>query len=81
MDAKVVNDQIATLVNGWCERRELGALATILTPWLSNNGLTDGWDDLASALRTLANNRSLPDSKREFLKRLWVDVDYAVRNR
>lgn len=81
MDANAVNDQIAALVDRWCERRELGALSGILSPWLSNNGLTDGWNGLASALRTLANNQGLPESERDLLKRLWIEVDNALRNR
>jgi hypothetical protein len=81
MDAKEVNDQIASLVEAWCERRELEALGGIMPVWLSNNGLTDGWEGVAAALRTLSNNRELPDSERDLLKRLWVEVDFALRNR
>jgi hypothetical protein len=81
MDAINVNEEIALLVERWCERRDLSALAGILPAWLSNNGLTDGWADLASALRSMSGSRKLPDQEREQLKRLYVAVDYAVRNR
>jgi hypothetical protein len=81
MDAKAVNDQIAALVDDWCERRELGALCGLLPAWLANNGLTDGWAGLADALHSLAGSRQLPDAERETLKRLWAEVDYALRNR
>jgi hypothetical protein len=80
MDAKSVNEQIAALVDGWCERRELGALASMLPSWLSNNGLTDGWSNLADTLHSMAGHR-LPEPERQMLKRLWVEVDYALRNR
>jgi hypothetical protein len=80
-DNKEFNNEIRQLVDAWCERREYGALAGILTPWLANNGLTDGWEDLASALRTTANSQSLPDEERYTLKRLWVEVDTMLRNR
>jgi hypothetical protein len=81
MDAKLVNQRIQELVDSWCERRELGALASLLPAWLSNNGLTDGWDDLCSALRTLSNSHDLPDSERSALKRLWIELDAYLRNR
>jgi hypothetical protein len=80
MDAKAVNEQIAALVDGWCERRELGALAGILSTWLSNNGLTDRWQLLAADLRTLSNHRGLPNSERDLLKRIWIEVDRELRN-
>jgi hypothetical protein len=80
MSNEEFNQQITALVEAWCDRRQLGALAELLPPWLSNNGLTDGWADLASALRGLANS-GLPPDERETLKRLWIEVDMALRNR
>ena len=81
MDAKALNEQIAKIVDGWCERRELGALSGLLSPWLYNNGLTDGWEELAKALRSASNIRTLPDAERDTLKRLWVELDTVLRNR
>jgi hypothetical protein len=81
MDAKAFNEQIAAIVDGWCERRELNALANLLQPWLYNNGLTDGWEELAKALRSTANVRELPEEERHTLKRLWVELDTVLRNR
>lgn len=63
------------------QTRGTPALAALLPAWLSNNGLTDGWGELAKALRHVATLDSLPPKEREILKRLWVEVDTAVRIR
>ncbi|HEX4142398.1 MAG TPA: hypothetical protein VHY91_02520 [Pirellulales bacterium] len=81
MDAKQVNDEIRGLVDRWCERRELAALASLLPAWLYNDGLTTGWSDLAAALRSTSTYRTLPDAEREQLKRLFVVVDLTLRQR
>lgn len=83
MDAKQVNAEIAALVDRWCERRELGALASVLPAWLSNNGLTDGWEELARALRTMSHpiGSALPEAERDQLKRVYITIDKALRNR
>jgi hypothetical protein len=80
MNSQAVHDQIAKLIDIWCERRELKALATVLPAWLSNNGLTDGWAEVAAAIRT-ASGLSLPAAETESLKRLWVEIDKAVNRR
>lgn len=76
-----INDRIRALVNGWCDRRELRPLALVLTPWLSNNGLTDGWVDLGTALRMASHDARLPEAEREMLKLLWIEIDTSLRNR
>jgi hypothetical protein len=81
MTTDTINDEIRKLVEAWCDRREYGALASLLAPWISNNGLTDGWEDLAAALRSTANSKSLPDNERFILKQLWVELDTILRNR
>jgi hypothetical protein len=81
VDAAIFNDKVAKLVDEWCARRELGALAGLLPAWLSNNGLTDGWEELCSALRTTANYQQLPAHERDTLKKLWIDLDTVLRNR
>jgi hypothetical protein len=81
MNATDINKQIDSLVTDWCERKELSALAGLLPAWLSNNGLTDGWAELGSALRHVSNYQNLPPSDRDTLKRLWVEIDVAIRNR
>jgi len=81
MDGKRVNEELAALIEAWCERRELGALAGLLPAYLRNNGLTDGWEDLCSTLHSMSGDRGLPPDERDTLKRLWVQVDFALRNR
>ena len=77
-----VNAEIRQLVDRWCDRRELGALASLLPAWLANNGLTDGWAILHDALKhTYAAGRDLPPDERDALKKLYVTIDVALRNR
>jgi hypothetical protein len=77
-----VNKEIHRLVERWCDRRELGALASLLPAWLANNGLTDGWEILHDALKhTYAVCNHLPSDERDALKRLYVTIDVALRNR
>jgi hypothetical protein len=81
MDAVKFNERITSLVHRWCDRRQLGALAGLLPPWLYNNGMTDGWEELASALRRMSNAESLPHEERDELKELWIELDMVLRNR
>jgi hypothetical protein len=76
-----INDRIRELVDGWCARRELGPLATVLPEWLSNNGLTDGWAELGKALRSASFDERLTVQERETLKLLWIEIDTALRYR
>jgi hypothetical protein len=46
-------DALKGLIDGWCERRSLGPLARVLSPYLSFNGMTDGWGELAIALKSI----------------------------
>jgi hypothetical protein len=41
------------LIDSWCERRSLKPLARMLNPYLSFNGMTDGWGDLRTALKSI----------------------------
>jgi hypothetical protein len=41
------------LIDGWCERRCLAALSKVLGPYLSFNGMTDGWGELGLALKSV----------------------------
>lgn len=81
MDATRLNEELRSLVADWCDRRELRGLAGLLPAMLANNGLTDGWAELASALRSVAGERHLPATERDQLKRLYVEVDSTIRNR
>ena len=49
------NDEILadlrSLIERWCDERNLGALSRLLPGYLSLNGLTDGWANLCEALK------------------------------
>jgi hypothetical protein len=44
---------LGNLINGWCDKRSLRPLSRILGHYLSFNGLTDGWADLAKGLKSV----------------------------
>ncbi|MGN1288579.1 MAG: hypothetical protein ACI4XG_18650 [Bradyrhizobium sp.] len=51
--------ELRGLIDGWCERRLLSPLSRILSPFLTFNGMTDGWGELAAALKSIrAQNRN-----------------------
>lgn len=73
---------IQALIDTWCDRREYHAIAIVLPAWASNNGLTDGWETLHDALKhAYAMCTNLPPVERDTLKKTYVDIDYALRNR
>lgn len=73
-----VNATLARLIDAWCDRREVGALSTLLPAYTSNNGLTDGWADVMHALKRLRGRRDLPEDERAAISRLTVAVERAV---
>jgi hypothetical protein len=76
------NTAIRTLVEAWCDRREYGALAIVLPAWTGNNELTDGWELLHDSLKhAYAMCINLPADERDVLKRIYVEIEYALRNR
>lgn len=77
-DEHPVNGPLARLIDVWCERGELGALAVLLPAYTSNNGLTDGWAEVMEALRTLRGSRRLPDDERQQIEALVVIVERMV---
>jgi hypothetical protein len=81
MDAAKFNARIESLIHAWCDRRELRALAGLLPSWLYNNGLTDGWEELAASLRTTSKSDGLPARERGELRELWIELDAVLRNR
>jgi len=74
------NAIIASLVEAWCERRELIALSYVLPAWTGNVGLTDGWAQLRDDLKHAhVMCRDLPVEERDKLKQAYVAIDVAIR--
>lgn len=77
-DAPDVLTDVSTLIDAWCDRRELRALARLLPAWLANNGLTDGWADVLDALRAIRADQRLPDDEAAVVERSIAAVERAV---
>ena len=74
------NDVIESLVDAWCERRELRALSYVLPAWTANNGLTDGWTLLRNDLKhAYVMCTELPRDERDKLKQAFIAIDAAIR--
>ena len=60
---------LETLVNSWCDRREIALLRVILRAYPRMTGLTDEWGDLATALKTIRIRHwsRLTESEQEML--------------
>lgn len=69
---KVVNDQLAMLIDRWCERKDLKPLSMILPAWVGNLGATNDINKLVSALHYLSATKSL-DEKEQII------VDEVIR--
>ena len=76
------NQIVSKLIDGWCDRRELRALACVLPAFTGNNGLTDGWSQLRDDLKhAYAICTDLPSDERDRIKQAYVAVDMAMRDR
>jgi hypothetical protein len=53
VNARNADALMAQLVDAWCERRALEPLRVILSCYPRVNGLTDEWDALAAAFKTV----------------------------
>ncbi|MBN8992898.1 MAG: hypothetical protein J0H42_32065 [Rhizobiales bacterium] len=71
------------LVDGWCERRLLEPLARILSPYLGFNGMTDGWGELAIALKNIRalDGEQLSTKERAIVDDLIRATDMAIHGR
>jgi hypothetical protein len=69
------------LIDGWCERRTLRVLATVLPAYTSLNGLTDGCADLVDALRTVRADGDLPAEEAAAVERVVIAVENALHGR
>ena len=71
-DAKVdVLADARSLLDGWCERRDYGAICDLYGGYCSVNGLTDGWEEFLKSLkrlRVLAKAENTPITPAEAAK-------------
>lgn len=73
-----IYEPVRRLIEAWCDRRDLQALATLLPAYTANNGLTDGWGDVLEALYEIRADRSLPPSEHAEVERLVPLVEKMV---
>ena len=71
------------LLEQWCERRRYSHLAAVLPGFVGFNGLTDGWAELKSGLRSAVGmgSEGLPDDEWHELQSLSRAADAAMANR
>lgn len=71
-----------SLIEAWCDRRGLHALAILLPAYTSFNGMTDGWGELFAALkRLISSNDALAEDEREMVADLMQAAEKAVDGR
>jgi hypothetical protein len=68
------------LADGWCERRALVPLHYFLRGYFAQNGLTDGFADLETALNdVLVSAKShITDEEAKEVKRLMILIQQAI---
>jgi hypothetical protein len=74
------NNDVAALVDAWCDRRAIGPLRVILGCYPILNNLTDDWATLANGLRTIRvqHARELDPSEMDVVVRLQQLAESVV---
>jgi hypothetical protein len=74
---------LKSLVNQWCEQRRYRHLAAVLPSFVAFNGLTDGWAELSSGLKSAIGlgAEGLPDDEWHTLQGLSRDAEAALSSR
>lgn len=73
---------LGLLIEAWCDRRCLHALADVLPALTSFNGLTDGWGELAAALKAaFLSKDALTGHERQIIAQLRRAAEDAVHRR
>jgi hypothetical protein len=70
--------EVSSLIDAWCDRREVFLLADLLPAWTSNNGLTDGWAAVLDALKTVRARHAPDDADLDVIERSIVAVERAL---
>jgi hypothetical protein len=68
------------LIHTWCDRRALKSLSWVLGPYLAFNGLTDGWGELLTAMKSIRSfcSNELSEVELETLGELIRTAERAV---
>lgn len=73
---------LSLLIEAWCDRRCLHALADVLPVFTSFNGLTYGWGELATALKAaFLSKDALTSHERQMVAQLRRAAEDAVHRR
>ncbi len=72
---------IRTLIDKWSDDRKLGPLARVLPYYCGFNGLTDGWEELRTALSDARAGLDPLDSDRLALNELILAATEALARR
>lgn len=73
-----VNGPLNTLIEAWCDRRELRPLALFLPAYTANAGLTDDWARVLEALYDLRARGRLPEAEAAEVERVIPLVEQMV---
>ena len=72
---------VRTLIDKWCDERKLVALMRVLPSYCGFNGLTDGWEELRTALSDARAGLDSLDSDRLALNELILAATEALARR
>ena len=64
--------RLRSLIDSWCDRRDLRPLASVLGPYLAFDGLTDSWGRILEALKTFARFGERTPPERTPPKQTWT---------
>ena len=72
--------ELRNLIDAWCKRRSLRPLSRVLGPYLTFNGMTDGWAELARGLESIRamDRHELISSEHIAIDELLRTVDRAI---
>ena len=73
-----VNGALSTLIESWCDRRDLRPLALLLPAYVANAGLTDDLARVMEALYDLRARGRLPNEEQAVVERIIPLVERMV---
>ena len=71
------------LLDNWCDQRRYRHLAAVLPSFVAFNGLTDGWEELSSGLKTAVGlgAEGVPADEWHTLQGLSREAESALSSR